>query len=202
MYFNTLSLTDFNIVEFLLRQWGKSFSIRQISKSIGQDYRIVFLSATKLEKLDLIKSDRIGKAKNCSLNLRKDVIPLISFISTRIKERFLKKNPHLQPLITDLTTKIKNPYYSIIVFGSYAKGTNRKDSDLDVLFIIPGEKEAFESQINSILRITPLPTHPIILSYKEFMEGLTPPQPTISKEALENHVLLYGAEAFYKMVIL
>lgn len=200
MYLYALNQTDLNILEFLLEKWGQSFPIRQISKALGQDYRIVFMSATKLEKSGLIKSDRVGKAKNCRLNPTTDTASLLASVSSRIKEKFLKKNPHTQPLITDLTTKIKNPYYSIIIFGSYAKGTNKKDSDLDILIIVPGDKEAFEAEINSLLRITPIPTHPIILTYKEFMEGLASPKETVSKEALKNHVILYGAEAFYRMV--
>ena len=67
----------------------------------------------------------------------------------------------------------EQPVYQVILFGSYAKGTNHEDSDIDVAVIINSDSNVFDLMVelmmltqNIDLRIEP---HPI--KVKDFEDG-------------------------------
>jgi hypothetical protein len=68
--------------------------------------------------------------------------------------------------------------------------------------LIPDKK--FEKEVStaiaSIERISPIGIHETILTYDDFIEMLKERERNVAKEVLENHVIFYGAEAFYKLL--
>jgi predicted nucleotidyltransferase len=90
----------------------------------------------------------------------------------------------------------------MILFGSRVKGTASEKSDVDLLFVIPErtiEKEV-SSAVGSIQHISPISIHEVILTSDEFMELLKQKTPNIAWEAVDNRIIPFGAQAFFKML--
>lgn len=72
-----------------------------------------------------------------------------------------------------LVQKTVSPKSKIILFGSYAKGKNKKWSDIDVAIIVPKVKDRLKSEID--LRVKSLQIderiNPFIFSYDELKEN-------------------------------
>ena len=77
------------------------------------------------------------------------------------------------------------------VFGSYAKGTQKKDSDID-LFII-GEKTSQDYATKA--KVYDLNISIKYFSPKEFKDLLKKKNPLI-REIIENHITLFNVERF------
>ena len=93
-------------------------------------------------------------------------------------------------------------FYSLIVFGSFAKGTPTPKSDLDILIITPKINEGEE--IGRIIHTENIfikrTANYIILEEKEFTSALQEKQLNVQKEAFKNHVLIAGVESFYNAI--
>ena len=89
----------------------------------------------------------------------------------------------------------------MLLFGSYAKRTQKKSSDIDLMVICPdGLEDAFEKDISRTARSMPLPLHPLVFSESQFIEMANAKEPNVGQEALKNNVILYGIEQYYEMV--
>lgn len=193
-----LSKTEIAILKFFANKIGRSYTIREIAKNIGQDYRITHESANRLAEKGLIIKEKKANLNLCRLNFRKN-ISVLSYIESIIAQEFLEKNKDAALIINDLLKSIKIPCFTLILFGSYAKG-RRKKSDLDLLFLIPDRKSErdISATVSSIERIAPVKIHDIILTYGEFANMLEEKKTNLAKEVLDNHIIFYGSEAYYK----
>ncbi len=193
-----LSKTEIAILKFFANKIGKAYTVREIAKNIGQDYRITHETVSRLAEKGLIEKEKKANLNLCRLNFKKNM-SVLSYIESTIAQGFLEKNKDVGIIITDLLKSIKIPCFTLILFGSYAKG-RRKKSDLDLLFLVPDRKSEKDvsAGVFSIERITPIKIHDIILTYGEFSKMLEEKKTNLAKEILDNHVIFYGSEAYYK----
>jgi len=76
------------------------------------------------------------------------------------------------------------------LFGSFALGTNTKESDIDLIYI--GEINNNEKEIiKSLGKVYNKEIHLTIMSLKEFKEQLHK-QNSLIKEIIKNHIILYN----------
>ncbi len=83
----------------------------------------------------------------------------------------------------------------IIVFGSYAKNTQRKDSDIDVL-IVSSEKGKTENILASLKRRYGLHIHAIVISKSEFV-NIKKENKELWDSLVMQGILFKGYELFY-----
>jgi predicted nucleotidyltransferase/predicted transcriptional regulator len=202
MVYNTLTQTEMKILEFFTMNIEKQFTIREIARQIKTSYPITHECIQKLANKNLIMIEKQGKSKLCSFNYKRanqDV-----FYTEQIEAgNLLQKNKNLNVLVNDIKLKIGHSFYILLLFGSFAKGTQNKQSDIDLLMIIPESEniEKFESKIHSIISIYPLEIHLTIINEKSFIEMLAGKDVTnVAKEVLNNHIILYGIENYYKLI--
>ena len=118
-----------------------------------------------------------------------------------VKKQVLKKVEKKIKEYVTLLRQDKLPIQQVILFGSYAKGTQTKSSDIDVMVICPdGREDAFEKGISGTARSLPLPLHPLVFSESQFLEMAHAKEPNVGQEALKNNVVLYGIEQYYGMI--
>lgn len=201
MYPATLSKTSVEIIAFLVSHIGESYPVRQISKNIRKDYKITYDTTKRLAAQGILRIERKANLAICRLNVR-DNVQFLSFIEALRLEHFLKHKPGLRVIIAQLLPKVGLAYFTAILFGSHLKGTASKRSDLDVLFIIPGRsaEKMVSNAVASVERTTPIGIHEVVLTGEEFAGLLRESKPNVAKEALENHIIAYGAEAFYRIL--
>lgn len=198
MYHSTLSLTGERVLSFLLRHLGKEYSIREIANGINQDYKIVFTTVRHLEDEKLLTIHRVSNINRCSATLAKINAPVFAYISERFTQTTLPKR--IATALQEVVQSIKNPCYTMLVFGSYAKRSAKPISDVDILVIIP--EKSYESEILAAIKksaaLNNLTLNPILLTQKEFLAGLQ--ERSVSAEAYENHLVIYGGEMFYSLI--
>jgi len=201
MYFEPLTKTSTEILIHLSSQIRQSFTVRQIAEAINKDYKISHVMTMRLAKQNYIIAEKKPPVTYCKLNI-KGSSSLLAYIEAIRANRFFAKNRDLQILVNALLSKVLSPFFTIILFGSYVKGTASKKSDLDVLFIIPEktmEKE-ITSAVGSIEHISPIGIHETTLTSQEFADLLKQKTANIAWEAVDQRIVPYGAEAFFKML--
>jgi predicted nucleotidyltransferase len=150
------------------------------------------------KKKGLIKIKKIGRTGLISLNFENnnlfDYLSLFNF-----KER----------LPFGLLYKIQNEilketeFFSLVVFGSYSIGKQRKDSDLDIAIIVDNEKikKRVSVLIVSIKRREINKIHELIFTRRNFLDMLQDGEENVGKEIARKHFAFYGAINFYKLIL-
>ncbi len=192
------SALEVRIVIFFLANAGRSFGIRELSRKMKTDYKMVHTAVQKLSKKGILIKKRQANLDLCSLNITGDLTWVYCGEMLRANE-FLKTHDELASFFNNVKDKIKTVFYSLVVFGSFAKGTETKNSDLDLLIIAQSRElgEEIERIISAETVLLKTKVHAIVLAETEFTAGLKEKQINISTEALKNHVIIAGIEAFY-----
>src|SRR3990167_5759308 len=186
------------IIKFLIENKNEELNISSISKSLKMDYKNAYSIIKRLEMVSLIKIETFGQSSRVKLNTM--VHPLI-FEAEFERRKEILKNKNLAVMLSSFKRAIKSRLYVLLLFGSYAKKTQTKSSDIDLMFICPdGLEDSFEKDINRTARSMPLPWHPLGLSESQFIERANAKEPNVGQEALKNNVILYGIEQYYEMV--
>jgi predicted nucleotidyltransferase len=151
-----------------------------------------------LEKLSLVKIETFGQSSRVKLN---ELIHPILFEAEFERRKEILKDKNLTVMLSSFKRTIKSKLYVLLLFGSYAKKTQTKSSDVDLMFICPnGLEGVFEKDVNRISRSMPLPLHPLVFSESQFIEMIDAKESNVGQEALKNNVILYGIEPYYKMI--
>lgn len=137
--FDKLNNADWKVLSFLLDNPYKEFHLRGIARTLKISASSVKSAADKLEKLNLTKS------KACA-NLR-----MISGNKEEILFKHLKLSKNidfLRPLVKELL-----PAIAVMLYGSYAKGENDENSDIDVVVITNKKKMNIHSYKDKELQV-------------------------------------------------
>lgn len=88
----------------------------------------------------------------------------------------------------------------MLVFGSYAKGTETKDSDLDLLIIAP-TREDIPALEQAAQHYTKAKKGIVVVDVQGFIEMMKNPKTlNVGNEAKKHHIILYGAEQYYQLL--
>jgi predicted nucleotidyltransferase len=124
---------------------GKAVSRKEIQQLTKLGNKVLTKFLLLLEKFSMITSSKIGKAYYYKLNLSNPFVEQI--VGTILLEKKQLNNPDfavlnvLREFVYELTNADLGNLEQVILFGSYAKRTFSKDSDIDVA-IITQEKSA------------------------------------------------------------
>lgn len=124
---------------------GKAVSRKEIQQLTKLGNKVLTKFLLLLEKFSMITSSKIGKAYYYKLNLSNPFTEQI--VGTILLEKKQLNNPDfaalnvLREFVYELTNADLGNLEQVILFGSYAKRTFSKDSDIDVA-IITQEKSA------------------------------------------------------------
>jgi len=188
---------DSVIIKFLIENKNEELNILKISKSLKMDYKNVYYIIKRLEKALLVKIETFGQSSRVKLN--KIVHPLI-FEAEFERRNEILKDKNIAVMLGNFKRGIKSKMYTLLLFGSYAKKTQTKSSDIDLMFICAdGIEDAFEKDVSRIARSMPLSLHPLVFSESQFAGMINAKEPNVGQEALKNNVILYGIEQYYEM---
>ena len=171
------------IFEEFLRDFNSRLTGSFIAKKKNLNQKTVSNYLNKLEKEHILKSKIQGKNKLYFLNLdNKEIIKNFIIAVEHLRTiNFYKKNI----LIKEITGKIQPNIKGIaVIFGSYAKNTQKKDSDLDILLI----GKCNEKEINKISKIYKIEINLKIYPRLE--------QDILTKEVIKDHIIIRNVEQF------
>ena len=189
---------EIKIIIYLFRNKEREINIRQIAQGLKIDYKNVYSLIILLQKKGILTLQRFGKSWKILLNNTPH--PLIYGAEYQRKQEILK-NKDLLVMLDYFHRHMKTSFYVLLLFGSYAKGTNTKNSDIDLLFIVPNElEEKYEQNIQHIASLLPLKLHLNIFKEKDFLAMKNSKELTVGSEAIKNNILLHGIEEYYELL--
>jgi hypothetical protein len=176
---------DFEILDEFLGDYNRAVHGRELVGRVGMSQKGIALALDGLEDRAILTSERRGNMKLFRLNVRNPVIrDVLAQAETARKIRFLEGHREIGHVLFQ-DSRIAG------IFGSYARGKEKKESDLD-MFIIGGRiQEDYDK------RGKPLD---LDISIKYFTEmefvRLSGERNSLVSEIMKSHVLLSGIERF------
>jgi len=122
--------TELKVVKYFIEN-KKSKTIREIAKQIKADYRITYTAVQRLIKKNILQVQTVGKSSLCQLNEKYYCIEIYEAEDERKLE--MLKNKNINQLYKEIMSKVKTCSFILLLFGSYAKKTQTKTSDIDLL---------------------------------------------------------------------
>lgn len=169
-------------------------TIREISIFLKKDYPNTYNAIIELNKEELIKIEKIGKSKLCSLDLNKKTISLLSFLDEQ--ESFEADIPNVNKILefNEFNEDI------ILITGSYALGKQRKASHIDLVLIV--KEKAFEKQklLENITSLMIPKVHILVFSYKDFIDMLLDKKPNLGKEIFNKRLIFKNTAKYYDLI--
>jgi predicted nucleotidyltransferase len=172
---------DFEIILLLIK--GENY-LRGIAKQLDESHSTVLRKLSGLVEENVLDYKKEGKNKVFFIKNNLQAKNYV-FNAERYKLiKVLKKYPELNVIIEDV---LKNAEYKLIIlFGSYAKFTAKKDSDIDIYVETRSRKtkeniEAVHSKVKVKI-------------------GSFDIDSQLIKEIIKNHIILRGVEEFYEKI--
>ncbi|MEK6859277.1 MAG: nucleotidyltransferase domain-containing protein [Nanoarchaeota archaeon] len=202
--------TLLKIIELMRKNIDLGLSISQISRLLKIGYVPAYNHINEMEKEGIIKVSKTGNSKQCKLNLENQKTRhLLQELDIKRKDDLFNKNSKFKIIIDNLILKLTEKYISeilsIVLFGSYAKGTANKQSDIDLMFIVSDLKnkslrEAIERECASFQYSHNIKISPLITNIEEFKKMLNSRELNVGKETREFGISLYGHELFWRVI--
>ena len=153
----------------------------------------------KFVRINILKTKTEANIKYYFLNKNPIVYSILSIVEYNKTINFLENNKRLKRALEMFRSKYRE-YLIMLIFGSYVKGYATKNSDVDLLLI----KEKFSKidikKIEEIIEIvngrTGLKMSPYLIRINEFKQ-----KKGFVQEIIENHILLDGAELFFRLML-
>lgn len=192
--YDKLNITENHLQALLLFTNGfdREYYIREVEKLINVSPRTAQLILGDLENKGILESKTKGKIRAYVLKRNELSRRYIIFAEHYKAIAFLEKNRMINEIIERASPFIRGIG---VIFGSYAKGTADKDSDLDIF--IAGEYDK-----NGVKKVSE--TYGIDISVKcyplkTFEKNIA--SDVLLKEVLKNHIVFLNAEQFIRTVL-
>ncbi len=188
-----LSLLEGAIISSFFPE-GKDMTIKEIKDRVDHSYERVNSALKSLVKKGIGKEDRRGKTLVYSLDLH-NLYAWIGFDHYMLEREieFIKKHRVLYNAIKEIRD---NPHtWMIVLFGSYSKSTESKQSDVD-LICISDKKEETERFVRSLRYKYNVGFAPIVLPLYEF-PNIKKDNPELWSDLKMYGLVCKGEEYFY-----
>ncbi|MBU2638718.1 MAG: nucleotidyltransferase domain-containing protein [Nanoarchaeota archaeon] len=187
----------------LLNAWksspfqGLSISeIMQIAKKNTKPW--VFNALKELVKNGLLASERKGNLDIYSLNWGNPLLfHMLQYLEAQENLGFPCTN-----VISEAIKAIPEKNYCLLVFGSYAEGKQKKDSDMDICFLVENaiQEKKIKPYFNEIKLNYPVHIDEHYITFEDFVKMLLRPEENLAKQILIRHKLFLNADIYYQLV--
>jgi len=195
-----LTQTQEQILIFLLSNPEEQLTIRGIAKRLSKSYTLVYNNIADLEKKDIIRKQNVPPAQIINLN---EFAPTEIFVDIELKRKkeFLRKYPWIEVMLEDILGSTKNLFFILLIFGSYAKGTQTTKSDIDLLAIVQNKKDIKEIENSIHKAYTKVKKALNFVDINDFNEMIkNTNELNIGNEVKKHHAILYGVEVYYQLL--
>jgi len=191
---------EIKIMECFFPFLEKSYTTKEIENKSGYSHERAYTLLIGLARKNYLLKRKVGKTYLFGANFKKDFLLPFIYFHTKRKENFLKsKSISITNFLNEFIEKISNDnLVSVIVFGSYSKGEEKKESDFDIL-CITRKKYAIDKMALSLTYKYNKKITPVVILVKDFpnMEKDNVP---FYEDLIKSGVILYGLESFYKLI--
>jgi len=172
--------------------------IKQYSKKKSESY--VFTTLKKFVKEKILEEEKAGNVTLYRFSLKN---PKAQAYAGFIAEYLAWNEKHL-PMddLKRIISKIPTGFFTFLVTGSYAKKTQRKDSDIDVVVICDSSADPKKvyAELNHECEMSMPPAHLYVFRESEFLLMLNNDEQNYGKEIAKNLLLLCGGESYFRIM--
>lgn len=185
------------------------FTINELAKKTNISYSYVYRQIEELKDKGIIIVEQRSNRKYCKPNYENTEVKT-SFvkISNQIAEEFLKKRDKIflvvEKLLSVLPKKTDFNLLSVVLFGSLAKGTDFKKSDIDLFILVPSKRkydEIIDMECVALSKGFGIEVNPIVSEPINLLTMLKDKEHNVAKEILKNKIILFGAEKFWELIL-
>ena len=167
------------ILLVLLR--NKSY-LREIARTLNESHSTILRKINELIKENVLDYKKEGKNKVFFIKNNLKAKNYVYSAEIHKLNNLLKKHPELSAIFEDIKKKFSKGM--IILFGSYAKGISKEESDIDIYLET--------NDINTKNKVNEIHSK---LSIKM---GRFDAKSLLIKEIIRNHIIIRGLENFYE----
>ncbi len=195
-----MTKTQLRVLAHLLDNTDRLEGIRELARETGTAYCLANRTLHRLESQGAVELRKAGSTKVITISPQADPA-MLAEAERHKRERFLSSHPLLRPVLQKIIANQHSSFFVLLVFGSYAKGTQRKGSDLDLLAIVPDESGVrwMEAAIRSAARTTPHTLHETVVTEADYRRMLRDGGMNVALETKRRHIVMYGDEQYYRM---
>jgi len=159
--------------------------VRGIAKKLNEPHSTILRRLNDLKNENVIDSKKEGKNK--IFFLKQNIISRNYVFQTEVYRltKLLKKNPELDIIFEEILKKTDEKL--IVLFGSYAKGLEKKNSDIDIYI---------ETNSRSVKKVVEE-----VYSKINVKIGIFDIKSPLIKEIIKDHIIVRGIETFYEKQI-
>ncbi|MFH1511267.1 MAG: nucleotidyltransferase domain-containing protein [Candidatus Woesearchaeota archaeon] len=197
---NGLTRTELLLLRPFVRQPWKEFTVSDMKHITGnRSHHYVFEALKKFTALRIIEEQKRGNTNIYRVNY--DNNPNLDFLvmaeySIRDERRDIPFN-----ILAKITNRLRNPFYVLMIGGSYVEKKQKVESDLDMAIIIPNseQKKKYEIALKEG-ELTIPEIHGLVFTQEEFYQMLINKEFNYGKELARKHILVSGAEHYFKIL--
>ncbi len=176
------------IINLIFRHYDDYLTMRSISKNINVPLSVVSKKIAVLLEEGVVSYKEIGRSKILMLNLMNSTTYFTLLEAEAYESQvFLSSHSQFKLFFNELYG-MKTGFELVLLFGSFASGLNKIDSDIDVLTV-----GSFDQPLPQYVLSNKL--HHIRMDDKTFNKNINEKSDFI-KEILKNHVVLLGHSFF------
>jgi predicted nucleotidyltransferase/biotin operon repressor len=185
------------------------FTINELATKTDISYSYVHRQVEELKDKGILIVNQHTNRKYCKPNYNNPEVR-VGFvkISDQIAKDFLKKRDKIffiaEKLISILPKKTDFNLLSVVLFGSMAKGTDFKKSDMDLFILVPSKTkydEIVDMECAALSKGFGVEINPIISEPSNLLTMLKDKEENVGKEIIKNKIILFGAEKFWELVL-
>jgi len=185
------------------------FTINELARKTNISYSYVYRQVEALKNKEILVIEQRSTRKYCRPNYKNpEVKTSLVKISNQITEDFLKKRDKIyfvvEKLLSVLPKKTDFNLLSVVLFGSLAKRTGSKKSDIDLFILVPSKKkydETIDMECVALSKGFGVEINPIVSEPINLLTMLKDKEHNLAKEILKNKIILFGAEKFWELVL-
>ena len=188
------------IFEVFAKKPFAEFTRKEVKKdSKGKSNNSLALAINRLKTEEVLTEKKVGKSGILSLNIEND---MALYYLAICNNNNLPRNAKLALEALKKEISESTPFYSIIIFGSYAAGEQKKQSDLDIAIFIDSEekRKQIEALVNSAKLKSILEMDVHVIPRGEMIEMLSNKEENLGKQIARKHLAVYNHRIFYGII--
>lgn len=192
--YDKLNITEngLQIISLFTDSFDGEYYIREVGKLLKISPRTAQLILEDLENKGILESKVRGKIKSYKLRVNEVSKRYLVLVEQYKSIAFMEQNLLVKEVIEKISPFIDGIG---IVFGSYAKGISKKESDLDIFVAGDYKKEEVKKVSRNLGIEISMKCYPM----KDFEKNMG--RDILLNEVLKNHIVFKGAELFIQKVL-
>ena len=171
-------------LEIILVLLKNKSHLREIARTLNESHSTILRKINELVKENVLDYKKEGKNKVFFIKNNLKAKNYVYSAEIHKLNSLLRKHPELSIIFEDIKRNFSKGM--IILFGSYAKGIPKKDSDIDIY--LETNDDGLKNKIKAIN------------SKLSIKIGKFDTKSLLIKEIIKNHIIIKGLEDFYERV--